>query len=194
MRSVDHDKDQVELVYELNQLFLSFLSNRVQRGLDCLGLSGAARDALRTAPQAVLEELGRFPRSLFRVQFDLRSNHRVMVNEDDSAVYFRQALQLGLIYNVWHVCRSNTYHARLYFGLSNAEVLKLRTTPLKELHHLATCAELVVCAFAHADWLWHELLTETRPEHRRQLALIGLQPTLPSTRRLMGNLDRRFSL
>jgi ABC-2 type transport system ATP-binding protein len=37
---------------------------------------------------------------------------------------------------------------------------------------------LVRAAFDELGWLWRELLTEDRPEYRRRLLLIGLQPDL----------------
>jgi hypothetical protein len=49
---------------------------------------------------------------------------------------------------------------------------------LADLQQLARVPQLVLCAFAGRDWLWNELLTDARPEARRQLALIALQPGL----------------
>jgi hypothetical protein len=34
------------------------------------------------------------------------------------------------------------------------------------------------CAFADQRWFWHQLFTTTRPELRRQLTLMALQPSL----------------
>jgi hypothetical protein len=63
--------------------------------------------------------------------------------------------------------------------LGLAQIALLRSLALPDLGRLAAAADVVHCAFTDQDWLWHGILTDTRPESRRQLALVALQPGLP---------------
>ena len=70
------------------------------------------------------------------------------------------------------------YQPRLLLGLESRAIGELRSLQLTDLQHLALAPRLVLCAFPEREWLWVELLTEMRPEARRRLALIALQPGL----------------
>ncbi len=93
-----------------------------------------------------------------------------------------QVLALTIMFCVWNTCRDSAYQARLFFGLTPREVHLLRTTALSELPRMAATSLTIECAFAESAWLWHELLTERRPEARRQLALVALQPSVEAAR------------
>ncbi len=64
-------------------------------------------------------------------------------------------------------------------GLGVSQIELLRSLSLPDLARLAAASDVVHCAFTDQDWLWHGILTDTRPESRRQLALVALQPGLP---------------
>ncbi|HUL83788.1 MAG TPA: hypothetical protein VL131_16690, partial [Gammaproteobacteria bacterium] len=66
----------------------------------------------------------------------------------------------------------------LLLGLEPRAIQRLRAMRLSDLQQLAHVRQLVLCAFAGRDWIWTELLTDTRPEARQQLALVALQPGL----------------
>jgi hypothetical protein len=72
--------------------------------------------------------------------------------------------------------RQSPYAARLFLGLEEQDLRALRATTLSELPRLSASGQLLTCAFPDSVRLWQKLLTETRPESRRQLLLIGLQP------------------
>ena len=170
--------DQLEHIQELNRLFLAFLRSSVREGRDCLGLPDGARSVLLATSAETLELLANFPRALFRLEFDervpqppidpLRSRH-------DSERY---SLSLASVLCAWTLSKQSVYQARLLLGLGSRAMQQLRAMQLGEILLLAHAPNLVVCAFPDRPWLWSQLLAETRPEGRQQLALIALQPGL----------------
>jgi hypothetical protein len=168
--------DHLEHIQELNRLFLAFLRSSVRDGLDCLGLPDAARSALLATNQEALDLLAEFPRALFRLALDecgpqhavdpLRSPH-------DSERY---ALSHAVLHCAWTLSKQSVYQARLLLGLGSQSIQQLRGMQLAAIHQLARAPNLVLCAFPDRPWLWSQLLAETRPEGRQQLALIALQP------------------
>jgi hypothetical protein len=170
--------DQLEQVHELNRLFLAFLQSSARDDLDCLGLPPQARGPLRGANTAVLDSVAEFPRALFRLTFDERLPLAAidpLRSRNDGARY---AIALMILQSARTLSRQSTYHARLLMGLESRAIQRLRGLQLKELPGLAYAPHLVLCAFPEREWLWSELLTETRPEGRQRLALIALQPKL----------------
>src|SRR5690606_20405481 len=99
-------------------------------------------------------------------------------------------LEMTIAYCAGSTSRESVYHARLFFGLGAEVIHTLRTTPLSELPRLAISRANVVCAFQEAEWLWRQLLVETRPEARRQLVLVALQPPLPSAQTIRRPAER----
>jgi hypothetical protein len=75
-----------------------------------------------------------------------------------------------------HTSRLSVYQARLLLGLDTAEVEALRALPLPSLQRLACTPGLLRCALGEREWFWPTLLTATRPEVRRHLTLMALQP------------------
>ena len=170
--------DQLQQVQELNRLFLGCLQTRLRDNRDCLGLPAGARPALFKATPETLAVIADFPRALFDLKLDDRVTPQVrdpIPARDDAA---RHALCLTILLCAWSLSRQSAYHARLLLGLEPRAIQRLRSTQLTDLQPLAHVPELVHCAFQDRDWLWNELLTEARPEARRQLALIALQPGL----------------
>ncbi|HEX5421437.1 MAG TPA: hypothetical protein VFY39_15700 [Gammaproteobacteria bacterium] len=172
--------DALEQVHELNRLFLDLLQRSGNDGLARMRFPSEAREALRSADAFQIEAAAEFPRALFRIRIAATpASASPALNADFDA---RQILELTLLYCVWTTCRESTYQARLFFGLSPREVHALRTTPLSDLPVLASASLSLACAFGDSAWLWRELLTETRPEVRRQLILVALQPPAEAAR------------
>jgi len=170
--------DQLQLVHELNRLFLTYLQTCVRADADCLGLPDVARPILRRASSDLLAAVGEFPRALFDLKVDerplqLRDSLR---SRDDAA---RHSLCLSILHCAWTLSRQSVYQARLLLGLEPRTIQRLRAMRVGDVQQFAHGRELVQCAFAGRDWLWSELLTDPRPEMRQQLALIALQPGLP---------------
>ena len=181
---VFEDQDHVR---ELNRLFLSFLHNRAHERLDCLGLNDTTVATLRATPPVVLDQLAfDYPGALFRLKLDTL---RAPVGDARpfSADPAQLSLQSGILNGVWHLARRSTFGARLHLGMRNADVDLLRLMPLLELARLALTMELVGCAYLESEWVWIELLTETRPEYRRYLLLVGMQPNVADDCRLAQN-------
>ncbi len=170
--------DQLQLVHELNRLFLTHLQTCAQADADCLGLPELARPILRRASAELLVAVGEFPRALFDLKIDERPTQPrdFLRSRDDAA---RHSLCLSILHCAWTLSRQSVYQARLLLALEPRTIQRLRTMQLGDLQQIAQRRELVQCAFAGRDWLWSELLTDPRPEMRRQLALIALQPGLP---------------
>jgi hypothetical protein len=64
----------------------------------------------------------------------------------------------------------------MLFGLEASDVERLRSSLLTLLQQLASAPGVLQCAFRERHWFWRGLLTATRPEVRRQLTLMALQP------------------
>ncbi|HEX7081146.1 MAG TPA: hypothetical protein VF329_09045 [Gammaproteobacteria bacterium] len=164
--------ESIEQIHELNRLFLRSLQGRDVADLRGCGFPGAAVASLRAAPPGMLDAVAEFPRALFELTLD--ESGRDAPQPDMS----RQILDLTIVFCAWNMARESLYHARLLFGLTPQVAHELRTTPLSQLPRLALTRARISCTFAEVEWLWKELLTETRPEARRQLILIALQPPI----------------
>jgi hypothetical protein len=88
----------------------------------------------------------------------------------------RHALYLMISLSAWSLSRQSAYQARLLLGLESRTIQRFRALQLSQLQPLSHLPNLVQCAFRERDWLWTGLLFDTRPEARRRLALIALQP------------------
>lgn len=168
--------DGLEELYELNRLFLISLIRDLRAGLNRFGLPASAARVMRRAPEALLERLAEFPQSLFELDLAHLGSNTVKDPSPVTKDPVERTLNLTLLVSAWNMSRRNDYWARLFLRLTAAEILALRTTPLSELARLSAREALVGCAFREPDWLWHELVTEGRPEYRRRLLLLGLQP------------------
>jgi len=168
--------DHLQQVQELNRVFLGLLQTRVREQRSSLGLPLAVRPPLRTASPDLLDALARFPGALFR----LASGSRPRAPHDPDAAYdvAEHDLCLSILLAARHTSRLSVYQARLLFGLEQAEIARLGALPLPDLQRLACTAGLLQCAFHERPWFWHKLLTATRPEVRRQLTLMALQPRI----------------
>lgn len=171
--------DQLQIIHELNRLFLTYLQMRARANAECLGLPELARPILRRTSSDRLAAVAEFPRALFDLKLEECVTPQVrdpLRSRDDAA---RHALCLTIVHCAWTLSRQSVYQARLLLALEPRTIQRLRAMQLGDLQHVAHGRELVRCAFAGRDWLWSELLTDPRPEVRQQLALIALQPGLP---------------
>lgn len=167
-------------VHELNRLFLGSLKSRDARGLEHVRFPQSAARALKAAPDAQIESLAEFPRALFRLR--IAEEAIVAPRRPDVDADARSILELTILFSAWSTCRDSAYEARLFFGLATRDVRRLRAAPLSELPCMASTSVRLECAFADSAWLWRELLTENRPEARRQLVLVALQPSVEAAR------------
>ena len=168
--------DGIDDLRELNQLFLLFLKHQDDINLAGFGFPAAVARALRAAPIEQLDALADFPRALFRLDLDAVGGSSGMQTPAVIHDPGRHALNVTLLVSAWNLSRKSGYAARLFLRLSDPEIRVLRTTALRDLAALALQADLVSCAFLDSIWMWQELLTETCPDGRRRLLLIGLQP------------------
>jgi hypothetical protein len=171
--------DQLQQVHELNRAFLGLLQSRLLARRSCLGLPAVAHAAVAAAGGSLLEGVASFPRALFRVRFGPRAWPACA----DDAADFDEAehhLCLSILFAVRHTSRHSGYQARLLFGLELADVEHLRASPLADVQQLACMPGILNCAFGERHWFWQQLFTATRPEQRRQLTLMALQPCLAS--------------
>jgi hypothetical protein len=171
--------DQLQQVHELNRLFLTYLQSRALEGRDCLGLPDAARSLLAKTNADELGTIAEFPRALFDIELD---GHRgapardPLRSRDES---MRHALYLMIALCAWSLSRQSSYQARLLLGLESRTIQRFRAFQLSQLQPLSYLPNLVQCAFKERDWLWTGLLLDSRPEARRRLALVALQPGVP---------------
>jgi len=168
--------EHLEPVHELNRSFLGFLQSRARVEGDCLGLPATAHSPLRAADGALLDNVAQFPRALFEVRCDGGAERESAAVGERDARY--QELALSILLAARQTSRQSPYQAQLLLGLGVAQVELLRALTLPDLARLAAVSDVVQCAFSGQDWIWLGILTDTRPESRRQLALIALQPGL----------------
>ncbi len=168
----------LEEVHQLNGLFLDFLRSRVRTGGDCLGLPVNAARLLGKVPPEHLDAIVAFPTALFRLDLDVLETPRVLDPAADLEDPAKFALQHGILHSARSLCRHRPYAARLFLGLGDKEIRRLRRMPLNELRELAALPGILRCAHCESVRLWEGLLSETRPESRRVLFLLGLQPKL----------------
>lgn len=181
--------DDLAEVRALNRLFVEFLAERARRGGDCMGLDRSAARTLRVAEPHSLEALAAFPRALFQVHVPRGRASRIADMQVEAVDVARYVLEVTILHSAWTLSRRTPYLAKLLLALEDHDVRELATLDLADIPAHCAAGETVVCAFAHYAWLWEKLLTESRPEARRQLLLIALQPrvdTHPSTSRPQG--------
>jgi hypothetical protein len=164
--------DQLESLSELNLAFLAFVQHRLRADLDCLGLHREARAPLRAASAELLGAAAAFPNALFRLVLPA-PQPALHATPADMALH---DVCSAILWSARYASRQSPYQARLLFGLQTAEIQRLRALSVTDLQRLAWLPGVLRCAFADRPWLWQWLLTAARPESRRQLALIALQP------------------
>jgi hypothetical protein len=169
--------DQLQQVHELNRAFLGLLQTRVRQSRPCLALPAAAAAPLATVGAALLEAAAAFPRALFQIEIP---PHSAPVTQNicpplDEAEH---DLNFSILFAARQASRQSAYQARLLFGLEGLHVERFGASTFAELQRLGWISGVVQCAFRDRPWFWHSLLTATRPEVRRHLALLALQPCL----------------
>lgn len=167
--------DQLRQVHELNRAFLQLLQSRARQRGPCLGLPASAQAVLAGAGPPTVEAIAAFPRSLFQIRSGGRGMRAEPVAPPDEAEHELCLLALAAARTA---SRSSAYHARLFFGLDSAAVEQLGSASLTTLRQLATLPGVLQCAFPECRWFWEGLFTATRPELRRQLTLMALQPAV----------------
>ena len=169
--------DQLHQVHELNREFLGLLQSRVQNRRSCFGLPTSAHLALSVAAPPLIDGVAAFPRALFRVGFGARAWPACA---DDAADFDEPEHHLcfSILHAARHTSRVSGYQARLLFDLAPADVERLRGSSLADVQQHAGAPGVLKCAFGEHAWFWQGLFTTTRPELRRQLTLMALQPSL----------------
>ena len=167
--------DQFQQVYELNRAFLGLLQSRVRDRRFALGLPATAQPLLAAAGTPLLDVAACYPRALFAVHVAARGRSEA-VDDDGAPDETEHHLCFSILFAARQASRQSAYHARLLFGLEVADIERFRTSPFAQLQELACVAGVVQCAFRERHWFWEGLLTATRPEMRRQLTLMALQP------------------
>jgi hypothetical protein len=166
--------DQLPQVQELNRAFLGLLQARVRQQGPCLGLPAAAQTVLAVAGAPLLEAMASFPLVLFQIRLRWRPRAEAALHFDEA----EHELCLLALHAARNASRHSAYQARLLFGLEAADVQQLGTASLAALQQLAAIPGVLQCAFCERRWFWHDLFTATRPELRRQLTLMALQPAV----------------
>ena len=173
--STPHNLDHLQQVHELNRAFLGLLQTRLREQRPCFELPLEARRTMHTAAGSLLDLVAAFPQALFRVE--TASQPRPALAELQA--FYDEAehdLCLSVLLAVRQTSRQSAYQARLLFGLEAMQLERFRTLALADLQRLACLPGVLRCAFKERQWFWQGLLTATRPELRRQLTLMALQP------------------
>ena len=165
--------DQLQQVHELNRAFLGLIQFRAREGRACFGLPPTLRREVAGAGLPALESAACFPRALFHADVATPRGGVALAADFDEAEH---DLCLSILLAARHTSRHSTYQARLLFGLEPSDIERLRGLPLTLLQQLASEPGVLQCAFRERHWFWRGLLTATRPEVRRQLTLMALQP------------------
>jgi hypothetical protein len=167
--------DQLQQVHELNRAFLGLLQSRVRQQRACLELPPGVRAVIGGASCALLDSVACFPRALFDLRPGVRAQPPPNGGDLDDA---ERELCLSILLAARGTSRHSAYQARLLFGLDAPGIERLSAAQLSDLQQLACVPGTLLCAFRDRRWFWDGLLTATRPELRRQLTLMALQPAL----------------
>ena len=165
--------DQLQQIHELNWAFLGLVQIRARDGRACFGLPVPLAPEIALAGPPVLEGAACFPRALFHADVGKVCSRTELGADFDEAEH---DLCLSILLAARHASRHSAYQARLLFGLEVSDIERLRGSPLILLQQLASVPGVLHCAFRERQWFWRGLLTATRPELRRQLTLMALQP------------------
>jgi len=174
--STSPNLDHLQQVQELNRAFLALIQTRLRDELDCFSLPAVARAPLRVATAELLDAVATFPQALFRLQLAPGASpvlRDVASLAPDAPLH---DMCSAILWSARYVSRHSAYQARLLFGLSVADMQRLRALPVADLQRLAWTPAILRCAFSDKGWLWQWLLRATQPESRRQLTLLALQP------------------
>jgi hypothetical protein len=172
-------EDQFQTLRELNRAFVGLLQQRARGGASLLELPHGVEPLVRTAPVALLDVLAEFPGPLFRLDFTGSTALADLPRALGSLAEAEYHLGSAILHAVRGTARQSAYLAQVLFRLIPAEVERCRALTFEELRRLACSPGLIRCAHSERPWLWHALLSAVRPEERRQLALIALQPEVP---------------
>ena len=168
--------EHLELIHEMNRLFLSFLQTRAKRRRDCLGLAPPVCEMLRGASDEQLDRAAALPRALFRLDIELNVTADAAAESDTAERIALFALQSALLLNARHLSRRNAHLAQAFLGIGPQTLMKLRSLALIELTNIAETARLVAAGFDDEPWLWRDLLCgESEPQQRR-VRLLAMQP------------------
>jgi len=168
--------EHLELVCEMNRLFLGFLQGRARRGADCLGLAEPIRGLLCSASEAQLDRAAELPRALFHLNIDVDAAAEAPPGQTSGELIALYSLQSKLLLSARNLSRQNAHLARAFLGLPARTLIRLRGLVLMDLANLAEAACLVAAGFNEEPWLWRELLCSENPTEQRRLRLIALQP------------------
>jgi hypothetical protein len=166
--------DQLQEVHELNRAFLGLLQARVRQQRACLELPPGVQVEMAAAAGGLLDNLACFPRALFDLKLAMRVQPPLRPDFDEA----ERELCLSTLLAARSTCRYSASQARLLFGLDAAGIERLAAAPLADLQRVACVPGTLQCAFRERTWFWHALLTATRPELRRLLTLMALQPAI----------------
>jgi hypothetical protein len=176
--SAQIDFGHLEQIRELNRAFLGLLQSRARMRRDLFGLPASIGNLLGDAESVALDDLARFPRALFRIDCDAAGCADAQAPASGELDLRQYHLTLQILWAARHTSRQSPHQARLLFTLDAGQVERIGSLVLPELERLAGRSGVLCCAFRVRSWLWPRLLTDVRPESRRQLALIALQPGL----------------
>ncbi len=179
----------LELLFEMNRLFLSFLQERARRGQDCLGLPAGIAPLLSTAHDAQLDRAASLPHALFCLSLSSESGRAadaplIHMSSEAIAIY---CLQVSLLQSARNLCRQNAPLAQTFLGLQAGCLMRLRCLALIDITSLAESTRAVRAGFASEPRLWTQILNMNDADDHRALRLIALQPRatdmLPEQRR-----------
>jgi hypothetical protein len=129
-----------------------------------------------TAAASLLDGVAAFPRALFHLELNPGTSSARAQPPEPAVDEAEHDLCLSILLAARHTSRHSPYQARLLFGLTVGDLERLCAAPLADLQRLACKPGVLECAFRDRHWFWHGIFTTTRPELRRQLTLMALQP------------------
>jgi hypothetical protein len=166
--------EAVDEIRQLNRLFLGFLREQAEVPPERFGLSARASALVKRAPPHQIDRAASFPRALFSLR--LPPALPEAMRQSPAPGSRERVVELVLLYGARNLCRMSGYWARLLLRLADEEVKRLRIADVAEIVTMSHFDGIVSAAFADLEWVWPELLTESRPEQWRRLLLIGFQP------------------
>lgn len=169
--------DHLELLHEMNRLFLSYLQGCARRGGACWpSLPATLSAALRRADDAHLDLIATLPQALFRIDPDVAGAAEAPLTGFSAETRARYCLQASLLQGARSLCRRNSHLAQTFLRLPAKALIRLRCMPLVELAAIAESTDLIGLSFPDEPWMWTELLSSEPLSDQRRVRLIALQP------------------
>ena len=183
--------DQLQQVHELNRVFLGLLQDAGPRPARVLRAAARRRPRRSPiAPSRPLDGVAGFPRALFLRRRRLAFAAGMREADADFDEARARSLPVDPVRGSAHEPAQRVSGAVAVRSRSRGRRAAGRRAAARLAAARLRAGRAASAHSASGHWFWHGLFTATRPELRRQLALMALQPASRSAGRSAGRRNR----